>query len=172
MQLSLFSTRVSATDWLEEVLPNDPSWRIEDTIKFAGILADHGVDLIDISSGGLHNAQSIKVGPLLHTPAAYQAHFSEAVRKVHGVGVGTATKEGKKGIFVGAVGGIRTGEIANGVLEGEQADVTFVGRQFQKDPATVWTFAEDLGVQVKVAHQIEWGFKGRGSSKKLAKAKV
>ncbi len=114
------------------MLPNEPSWRIEDTIKFAGVLADHGVDLIDVSSGGLHSAsgvlsvsgglnsaQSIKVG-FSHTPAAYQAHFSQAVRKVHGVGVGSATKEGKKGIFVGAVGGIRTGEIANDVLEGGQ----------------------------------------------------
>lgn len=84
--------------------------------------------------------------------------------------MGTATKEGKKGIFVGAVGGIRTGEIASAVLESEQADVAFVGRQFQKDPGTVWTFAEDLDVQVKVAHQIEWGFRGKGSSKVKAKA--
>ncbi|KLO05662.1 FMN-linked oxidoreductase, partial [Schizopora paradoxa] len=146
--------RISATDWLEETLPDEPSWRIEDSIEFAGILAEHGVDLIDVSSGGNHKAQNIKQGPLLQTPSAYQAHFSEAIRKVHG-----------KGIFVGAVGGIRTGEIANAVLENEQADVAFVGRQFQKDPAVVWTFAEDLDIQVKVAHQIEWGFRGRGSSK-------
>ncbi len=38
----------------------------------------------------------------------------------------------------------------------------FVGRQFQKNPATVWAFAEDLGVKITVAHQIEWGFAGRG----------
>lgn len=164
--------RISATDWLEEALPNEPSWRIEDTVRFAGILAEHGVDLIDVSSGGNHSAQSIKVGPLLHTPSAYQAHFSEAIRKEHGVEVGAATKEGKKGIFVGAVGGIRTGTIANEVLESEQADVSFVGRQFQKDPGTVWTFAEDLGVEVKVAHQIEWGFRGRGSSKGQIRVKA
>lgn len=151
------------------MLPNEPSWRIEDSVKLAGIVAEHGVDLIDVSSGGLHKAQSIKVGPLLHTPSAYQAHFSEAIKKVHGVEVGSAMKEGKAGIFVGAVGGIRTGEIASGVLESGQADVAFVGRQFQKDPATVWSFAEDLGVQVKVAHQIEWGFRGRGASKVKAK---
>ena len=43
-----------------------------------------------------------------------------------------------------------------------QADAVFVGRQFQKNPGTVWAFAEDLGVKVTVAHQIEWPFIGRG----------
>ncbi len=50
---------------------------------------------------------------------------------------------------------------AAGLVQG-QADVVFVGRQFQKNPATVWAFAEDLGVKITVAHQIEWGFGGRG----------
>ncbi|KIK11866.1 hypothetical protein PISMIDRAFT_689989, partial [Pisolithus microcarpus 441] len=27
--------RISATDWLEESLPNEPSWRSEDTVKLA-----------------------------------------------------------------------------------------------------------------------------------------
>ena len=48
-----------------------------------------------------------------------------------------------------------------------QADVVFVGRQFQKNPGTVWAFADELGVTLTVAHQIEWGFKGRG--KKMQK---
>ena len=38
-----------------------------------------------------------------------------------------------------------------------------MGRQFQKDPALVWTMAEELNVSLTVAHQIEWGFRGRGS---------
>lgn len=135
------------------MLPNEPSWRLEDTVRFAGILADRGVDLIDISSGGNTPLQRINVGPIIHH-VAYQAHFSEAVRREHG-----------HKVLVAAVGGISTGDVANNVLEKGQADVIFVGRQFQRDPATVWTFAEQLGVSVKVAHQIEWGFQGRGSSK-------
>ncbi|TFK85515.1 FMN-linked oxidoreductase [Polyporus arcularius HHB13444] len=47
---SLNPTRVSATEWLEDVLPNEPSWRSEDTVKFTAVLAEHGVDLVDISS--------------------------------------------------------------------------------------------------------------------------
>ncbi|TFY73886.1 hypothetical protein EWM64_g10125 [Hericium alpestre] len=55
---------------------------------------------------------------------------------------------------------INTGRIAQDVLDKGQADVTFVGRTFQRDPASVWTYAEDLGVKVHAAQQIEWAFKG------------
>ena len=39
-----------------------------------------------------------------------------------------------------------------------------VGRAFLKNPGLVWQFAEDLGVEITVAHQFEWGFKGRGKA--------
>lgn len=60
-------------------------------------------------------------------------------------------------LLVGAVGGVTDGHIAQGILDKGQADVVFVGRQFQKNPGTVWAFAEDLGVDIYLAHQIEWG---------------
>lgn len=66
---------------------------------------------------------------------------------------------------VGTVGSITSGKQANQLLE-EGLDLAIVGRMFQKDPALVWTFAEDLGVQINVANQIRWGFAGRGSVKK------
>ena len=50
-----------------------------------------------------------------------------------------------------------------------KADVIFVGRAFQKNPGMVWQFAEDLGVQIKVANQIEWAFLGRGSVERPVK---
>ncbi|PCH39795.1 FMN-linked oxidoreductase [Wolfiporia cocos MD-104 SS10] len=138
--------RISATDWLEESLADEPSWTPQDTVRFAGILADHGVDLLDVSSGGLHPAQKIKGGP------AYQAPFAELVKKEHG-----------DRILVSSVGAISDGKTAQGVLEKGQADAVFVARQFQKNPGTVWQFAEELGVDITVAHQIEWGFMGRGN---------
>ncbi|KAI0671006.1 FMN-linked oxidoreductase [Trametes maxima] len=137
--------RISATDWLEESLPNEPSWRSGDTVRLAGILAEHGVDFLDVSTGGLHPAQKIKGGP------AYQAPFAEAVKRAHG-----------DKILVGSVGVITDGKTAQGVLDKGQADVVLVGRQFQKNPGTVWAFAEDLGVTLTQAHQIEWGWMGRG----------
>ncbi|OJT12875.1 hypothetical protein TRAPUB_10572 [Trametes pubescens] len=136
--------RVSASEWLEDVFPDRPSWRSEDTVRLAGLLAEHDVDLLDVSSSGNHPAQKIKTGP------AYQAHFSEAVKKAHG-----------DKILVGAVGSLDNGNVAEAVLQKGQADVAFVGRLFQKNPGLVWSFADDLGVEIHHAGQIGWGFKGR-----------
>lgn len=144
-------------------MPNEPSWKIEDTVKLSGILAEHGVDLIDVSSGGNHPSHKIKIGMLAPSPA-YQAHFAEAVRRVHGVD-GEETKRGKPAILVGAVGGITTGTLGNQVLEADQADVVLLGRQFLKEPGSVSAFADELGVQIKLSNQYEWAFKGRGYTK-------
>ncbi|KAL8960306.1 MAG: hypothetical protein Q9193_002970 [Seirophora villosa] len=53
--------RISATDWLEHEEGTD-SWRTEDTVRLAEILATKGVDLLDVSSGGLHANQKVKGG--------------------------------------------------------------------------------------------------------------
>jgi len=145
--------RLSATEWLEESQPEVESWRIEETVKLAGILAEHDVDLIDVSSGGINAAQKIKAAA-----GAYQAPFAEAVKKAHG-----------DKILVSSVGGITNGHIAQEVLDKGQADAIMVGRYFQKNPGLVWAFAEDLGVNITVAHQIEWPFIGRGG---LGRSKV
>lgn len=70
--------RISATDWLEESLPNEPSWTSEDTTRLAPILYEHGVDLLDVSSGGNHPKQKIYPGP------AYQSPFARDVMKAIG----------------------------------------------------------------------------------------
>lgn len=54
--------RISATDWLESEEGLE-SWKVEDTVKLAEILAEKGVDLLDVSSGGNHPKQRIKTGP-------------------------------------------------------------------------------------------------------------
>lgn len=53
--------RISATDWLEN--ETEESWKLEDTVKLAEILAEKGVDLLDVSSGGLDPRQKVKAGP-------------------------------------------------------------------------------------------------------------
>ncbi len=119
-QICKFVPRVSASEYLEETL-DEPSWTIEETVKLGGILAAHGVDLYDLSAGGNHPAQKIAFGPLQLKGHAYQAHFSDAVRKVHGVD-GSETKKtgGKPALLVGAVGGLRNGQAASEVLESGQ----------------------------------------------------
>ena len=133
---------------LEKVLIDEPSWTIDETIRLAGLLAEHGVDLIDVSSGGLDGRKKIEF-----LAPAYQAHFAEAIKRAVG-----------NRMLVGAVGGIKTGVMAQEVLDKGQADVVLVGTQFLKDPACVATFAEVLGVEVKLPHQIEWVFNGRASA--------
>ncbi|KAE8151189.1 hypothetical protein BDV25DRAFT_153048 [Aspergillus avenaceus] len=138
--------RVSATDWLEESKPSEPSWRVEDTVKFAQALAESGyIDLIDISSGGNHSAQHI------HAKPGFQAPFAVAVKKA----VGDKLK-------VGSVGMIDSASLADSLLEKDGLDFVMVGRGFQKNPGLVWAWADDLEVEISMANQIRWGFSSRG----------
>ena len=139
--------RISASDPLETI-PEIPSWKVEDTIKLASILADHGVDFLDVSSADNHPRQVLS--PMANSKA-FQTELPTEIKAAVG-----------DKILVGAVGGHNNG-VAQSILDEGKADVIFVGRAFQKNPGMVWQFAEDLGVQIKVANQIEWAFLGRGS---------
>jgi 2,4-dienoyl-CoA reductase-like NADH-dependent reductase (Old Yellow Enzyme family) len=132
--------RVSATDWL----PEEAGWTLSDTEAFARALAEQGaIDLIDISSGGVHSGQKITAGP------AFQAPFAAAVKKVVG-----------DRMLVAAVGMINKGDLAEKLLqeENENLDVILVGRAFQRDTGMAWQFAKDLDVEIAMAAQIRWGF--------------
>jgi 2,4-dienoyl-CoA reductase-like NADH-dependent reductase (Old Yellow Enzyme family) len=146
--------RISASDWLDGQRERFPeSWTVEDTARLAPLLAERGVDLLDVSSAGLHPSQKIKTGP------GYQAPFAKAVKKAVG-----------DKMAVGTVGSIANGTLANELLEEGGLDVALVGRMFQKNPGLVWTFAEELGTEIHVAHQISWGFGGRAGGKKRGDA--
>jgi 2,4-dienoyl-CoA reductase-like NADH-dependent reductase (Old Yellow Enzyme family) len=146
--------RISASDWLYRQREQFPeSWTEADTVRLAPLLAERGVDLLDVSSGGLHPSQKIKGGP------GYQAPFAKAVKK----------EVGDK-MAIGTVGTITNGPQANELLEEGGLDVAIVGRMFQKNPGLVWTFAEELGTEIHLAHQISWGFGGRAGGKKRGDA--
>ncbi|KAK1753577.1 hypothetical protein QBC47DRAFT_403919 [Echria macrotheca] len=139
--------RISATDWLED----QESWTVDQSAKLAQLLAERGVDLIDVSSGGNHPKQVIKSGP------GYQAPFAKKIKKAVG-----------DKMLVSTVGSITTGKLAQELLEGgknaddEPLDAVMAGRPFQKNPGLVWAWADELDVQIHVANQIGWGFGGRG----------
>lgn len=134
--------RVSATDWLENSMPDEKGWKLEDTLEFARALAAQGcVDLIDISTGGVHSAQKITAGP------AFQAPFAAAVKKAVG-----------DKMLVAAVGMINNGNLAEKILNEDGTDVILVGRAFQRDTGLTWQFAKDLDVEIAMAGQIRWGF--------------
>lgn len=144
--MSACACSISATDRLEEVFPDEPSWTVNDTIKFAHLLAEHGVDLLDVSSGGSHPKQQIP--PVIGE--AFHADLSGPIKAALG-----------DKLIVAVVGGISNGKTAQRVLDKKEADVVFVGRAFQKNPGLVWQFAEDLNVDINLANQIKWGFFGR-----------
>ena len=114
--------RISATDWLEDVPEFPESWTVKDSAKLAGLLAERGVDLLDVSSGGLHPAAKVKGGP------GYQAPFSKEIKRAVG-----------DKLLVSAVGSIREGKQAEEILTNDTPlDIIFVGRQFQKDRIKSW----------------------------------
>ncbi|KAI9835876.1 MAG: hypothetical protein M1819_001774 [Sarea resinae] len=140
--------RISATDWLEH-LKDTPSWTVEDSIKLAVIAAEHGVDLLDVSSGGSHPDQQIL------SAASYQADFAKKIKAVVG-----------DKLLVATVGLIVYGKQAQKLLDAG-LDVVLSGRSFLKNPGLVWVWAEDLGCEIQCANQIQWGFGGKVGFKKF-----
>lgn len=144
--------RISATDWFE-FSDNDElkkkfleSWTVAQSVQLAPLLGELGVDLVDVSSGGIHpqSAIAIKPGP------AYQVHLAQEVKK----------SVGDK-LLITAVGGIKTGPLAEEVVQ-SGIDAVQAGRWFQQNPGLVRAFANELGVKVRMATQIDWSFEGRG----------
>lgn len=147
--------RISATDWLD----NNPeytgeTWTVDQSVQLAHLFAERGVDVLDVSSGGIHAQQKVSGGP------GYQAVFSKKIKK----------SVGDK-LLVSAVGSITTGVQAQDIIAGGRdeddvpLDLVASGRPFQKNPGLVWQWADDLGTTIKLAHQIEWGFYGRGGKR-------
>src|SRR4051794_31593383 len=68
--------RLSATDWA------DGGWNVDETVEVSRLLAERGVDLVDVSSGGLVPTQRITAGP------GYQVPFARAVKEQSGLAVG------------------------------------------------------------------------------------
>lgn len=141
--------RISATDWLEDNTEIGPGWTCDDSIRLAQMLAQEGVDVLDVSSGGNHPAQKVQGGP------GYQAKFAKAIKQAVG-----------DKMLVSTVGSIKSGTQAQEIIaEGQEVDLVAAGRMFQKNPGLVWAWADDLGVNIQVAHQIGWGFGGRAAKK-------
>lgn len=117
--------RVSATDWLDD----RDSWTPAQTVRLADDLAALGVDLVDVSTGGIHPDQDISwTGP------NYQVRFAERVKH-----------ETERDVAVGAVGGIETGQQADALVRNDRADLAIVGRKFLDDPYFPIHAARDLG---------------------------
>ncbi len=114
--------RVSATDWVEG------GWDLEQCVVLAGELGKLGVDLIDVSSGGLVPYAKIPVGP------GFQVPFAEAIRA-------------RAGIMTSAVGLITEPAQAQEIISSGKADMVMLGRQMLREPYWAHRAAMELGAE-------------------------
>ncbi|KAB1657773.1 NADH:flavin oxidoreductase/NADH oxidase [Pseudoclavibacter chungangensis] len=123
--------RVSATDWVPGGLD------VDDTVRIASWLREAGVDLVDVSGGGLDPRQRIpELAP------GYQVPLARAVR------------DGAD-VPVTAVGLLTTGAQMEEVLASGAADAVFVGREHLRDPHLPQRVAHELGDSVPWVPQYE-----------------
>lgn len=124
--------RLSATDWV------DGGWDVESTIEVSKELAARGVDLIDVSSGGLDHRQRVETGP------SYQVPFAHAVR------------EGAD-VPVSAVGLITEPQQAEAILADGSADAVMLARALLREPSWPLRAAFELGDDVPWPNQYTRG---------------
>jgi 2,4-dienoyl-CoA reductase-like NADH-dependent reductase (Old Yellow Enzyme family) len=127
--LPLF-VRISATDWA------DGGWNIEESVQLSQILKEKGVDLIDVSSGGLVSHQKITLEP------GYQVPFAEKIKK-------------ETGLLTAAVGLITDSAQAEAIVNDGKADLVLFARESLRNPNLALDFAKELGVDVSWPKQYE-----------------
>jgi len=118
------TVRISGTDWVEG------GWDIEQTIAFAREVEKLGCGAIHITSGGLHPAQQIPVGP------NYQVPLARAVKQA-------------VQMPVVAVGLITEFEQAEAIVGTGDADLIAIARAILYDPRWPWHAAAQLGAHVR-----------------------
>lgn len=124
--------RISANEYQKEGL------QAEDYIQIGQWIKKQGIDLIDVSSGGVVPA-SPRVFP------GYQVPFSEKIR--HAVDIPT-----------GAVGLITNGIQAEEILQNNRADLVFIGRALLRNPYWAKEAASQLNYTLPSPKQYQRGW--------------
>ncbi len=120
--------RLSGSDWVEG------GWDAEQTVALSKELERRGCSGIHVSSGGLHPAQKIPVGP------SYQVPLARAVKQAVSIPV----------IAVGLITGF---EQAEAIVATGDADLIALARTVLYDPRWPWHAAAALGAQVRAPDQ-------------------
>lgn len=116
--------RVSATDWIEG------GWDVDSTVELARRAHGLGVDLVDVSSGGLDPRQQLSPAP------GYQVPFAERVRR-------------EAGVATAAVGLITEPHHAEQIVAEQRSDVVLLAREMLRDPHWALRAAHELGAAVE-----------------------
>jgi 2,4-dienoyl-CoA reductase-like NADH-dependent reductase (Old Yellow Enzyme family) len=114
------SVRISATDWVEG------GWDVDQSVELVRALRGHGVDLVDVSSGGLHPDQRIDAGP------GFQVPFASRIRR-----------EGEHP--TAAVGLITDPHQADAIVRSGEADLVLLAREMLRRPHWPLLAADALG---------------------------
>jgi 2,4-dienoyl-CoA reductase-like NADH-dependent reductase (Old Yellow Enzyme family) len=122
--------RVSATDWVPG------GWDVESTVELARAAAAIGVDLVDVSTGGLDHRQEIPLGP------GYQVPFAARVRA-------------EAGVPTSAVGLITEPAQAQQVVDDGSADAVLLARAILREPRWPLLAAHALGAEIAWPPQYE-----------------
>ena len=122
--------RISATDWAEG------GWDVEQSVQLSRDMKALGVDLVDVSSGGLVPHVRIPLGP------GYQVPFAAQVR--HETGMAT-----------GAVGLITEAKQAEAIVANGEADVVLIARESLRDPYFPRRAAQELGASLPAPAQYQ-----------------
>jgi 2,4-dienoyl-CoA reductase-like NADH-dependent reductase (Old Yellow Enzyme family) len=115
--------RLSATDWVEG------GWDVEQTVELCRLLKEDGVDLVDVSTGGLVADAKIPAGP------GFQVPFATRIRS-------------EAGLPVAAVGLITEAAQAEAIVANGEADLVLVGRELLRNPFWPLQAAQALGAEV------------------------
>ncbi|MBD0833380.1 NADH:flavin oxidoreductase/NADH oxidase [Aestuariibaculum sediminum] len=115
--------RIPATDWV------NGGWETNDAIRLTSILKKEGVDVVDVTTGGLSNEQKIPVGP------GYQTPFASKIKK-------------ETGMLTATVGMITNAAQAEYILVNEDADIILLAREFLRNPYFPLTAASELGEDI------------------------
>lgn len=122
--------RLSATDWAPG------GWDIEQTVEVSKLLSREGVQVIDVSSGGLTSAQEIVISP------GYQVPFAERLKQ-------------DTDLTVMTVGMITSAGQAEQILQDKQADLVALARELLRDPHFAQRAAFELGGQIEYPVQYQ-----------------
>ncbi|RKP14574.1 NADH:flavin oxidoreductase/NADH oxidase [Piptocephalis cylindrospora] len=123
--------RISVTEWVKD----EPSWDIEESIKFSKLMVSEGVDLIDCSSGGISERQVFPTDRM-----DFQIPLAERIHR-------------EAGVPTGAVGFINDPIQANEIISSGKSDLVFVARELLRNPGWAIEAASKLGVRIALANQ-------------------
>jgi 2,4-dienoyl-CoA reductase-like NADH-dependent reductase (Old Yellow Enzyme family) len=130
--------RISATDWV------DGGWDIEQSVVLARSLKEVGVDLVDVSSGGMVPRARIPLEP------GYQVPFARRIRE-------------EAEVMTAAVGLIGSAQQADEVITAGDADLVFLGRELLREP--YWPIKAQHALEEEPIWPTQYGYAVRRRAK-------